>query len=128
MPDITQITIPSGTYDIKDATARAQLGNLATVATTGSYNDLTDKPSSGGNVTTCILPAFSAAGTQNVAVTGITVDSNPTLDIYIPTAADLATSAVDWAHIYRADTYDGGITFYSDGVVTGGETIIIKGY
>ena len=81
-----------------------------------------------GNVTTCILPAFSAAGTQNVAVTGITVDSNPTLDIYIPTAADLPTSAVDWAHIYRADTYDGGITFYSDGIVTGGETIIIKGY
>lgn len=81
-----------------------------------------------GNVTTCILPAFSAAGSKNVAVSGVTADSNPSLDIYVPTSADIITHYSDWAHIYRADTYNGGITFYSDGVVTGGETIVIKGY
>lgn len=46
MADISKVTIPSGTYDIKDATARTQISNLARVATTGSYNDLIDKPSS----------------------------------------------------------------------------------
>lgn len=123
MADITQINVNGTTYDIKDSSAVKSVNNNLPDAS----GNVTIQ-AGGGNVTTCILPAFSAAGTQNVAVTGVTIDSNPTLDIYIPTAADLATSAVDWAHIYRADTYDGGITFYSDGVVTGGETIIIKGY
>ena len=101
------------------------------LGTMTSPKDLATKEyvdSNADTFTTCVLPSFSAAGSQNVAVTGVTINSNPVLDIYIPTAADLATYAVDWAHIYRADTYDGGITFYSDGVVTGGETIFIKGY
>ena len=45
MADISHIKGPDNTsYDIKDATARSDISNLATVASTGSYNDLLNKP------------------------------------------------------------------------------------
>ena len=50
MAEINQIQLPNETiYDIEDATAREAIDNavtmtFATVATSGSYNDLTNKP------------------------------------------------------------------------------------
>ena len=48
MADIKKLTLDGVTYDIKDATARESITNisnsLATVATTGDYDDLTNKP------------------------------------------------------------------------------------
>ena len=43
MPDIKHITINNTTYDICDDKA-AKRTDLAAVATSGSYNDLSDKP------------------------------------------------------------------------------------
>ena len=39
--------------------------------------------------TTCTLPAFSAAGSQDVAVTGVTANSHPTLDVYIANSSSV---------------------------------------
>lgn len=45
MADISSITLPSGTtYEIKDSTARGTISNLATVATSGDYDDLSNIP------------------------------------------------------------------------------------
>ncbi len=50
MPDMKSLTINGTKYNIKDATARTALdtkantADLAAVATSGSYNDLSDKP------------------------------------------------------------------------------------
>lgn len=45
MADISKVTASDGTtYDLKDATARSGIANLATVASTGSYDDLSNTP------------------------------------------------------------------------------------
>ena len=45
MSDISKIKLPSGDiYNIKDIEARTTVGNLSEVAYSGSYDDLTDKP------------------------------------------------------------------------------------
>lgn len=41
---VSNLSDGTNTYIIKDAIARASISNLATVATTGSYNDLSNKP------------------------------------------------------------------------------------
>lgn len=82
----------------------------------------------GTSYTTCVLPTFNAAGSANVAITGITAAHNAILDIYIDTAAHAAAYNEAWSHIYRANTYDGGITFYSDAAITGGQTVMITYY
>lgn len=78
--------------------------------------------------TTCTLPVFSAAGSQNVAITGVTADSHPTLDVYISSTSDVSACNEAWSHIYRADSYAGGITFYSDAATSTALTIMVKGY
>ena len=55
-PDyISQLSDGSNVYTIKDAEARNSIATLANVAISGSYNDLTDKPSWSYNSTTRIL-------------------------------------------------------------------------
>lgn len=50
MAEINRVSLPDGTaYDLEDSTARQAIAdavtmNFATVATSGSYNDLTNKP------------------------------------------------------------------------------------
>lgn len=44
MSDMKKLTIGSTEYNVVDETARTSISNLATVATTGSYTDLTNKP------------------------------------------------------------------------------------
>ena len=90
------------------------------------------------NVAHCTLPAMTANSTAAVAVT---VDSGralkstdcPIIDVYVDTAAHKSAYYQDWGHIYRANAgynnsdvaVDNYIKFYSDGVITGGETIYI---
>lgn len=45
MADISKVTASDGTtYDLKDTTARSAIGNLATVASSGDYGDLSNTP------------------------------------------------------------------------------------
>lgn len=105
MAEINQIQLPNETiYDIEDATAREAIDSavtmtFATVATTGSYNDLTNKPTiptvpvtdvtvGGSSVVssgTAVIPAIPAAveanptvpsGTTPTALTGVKVGSS----------------------------------------------------
>lgn len=78
--------------------------------------------------TTCSLPVFSAAGSKNVAISGVTADSHPILSVYIDTAANADAINEDWSKIYRADSYNGGITFYSSGSTAAVRTVMVSGY
>ena len=44
MTSISKIALNNTEYNLEDTSARSSLDNLATVATSGSYNDLTNKP------------------------------------------------------------------------------------
>lgn len=55
--------------------------------------------------------------TQSVAVSGITARHNAILDI-VTTTSDFETQQAEWAKIYKAETYEGGIKFYAKEATT----------
>lgn len=59
---------------------------------------------------------------QNVTVSGITADLHPILSLklaYNATQAVMDAANENWAKIYAAETYDGGITFWAKEATTG---------
>ena len=50
--------------------------------------------------------------TQSVSVSGITASYNAILDI-VATTSDYETQQEEWAKVYKAETYNGGIKFYA---------------
>ena len=78
--------------------------------------------------TTCTLPKFGSATSQNVAISGVTANSHPVLDVYIDATGNVSACNEAWSHIYKADSYNGGITFYSDAATSTALTIMVKGY
>lgn len=75
--DISKIKVSGTLYDIKDASARSSIDSvvqsLASVATSGSYNDLTDKPTIGSGVLTIqkngtAIDTFSANATADKTI------------------------------------------------------------
>lgn len=71
---------------------------------------------------------FTAAGSKNVSVPGVTADSHPILSVYIDTAENANDIKKDWSKIYRAESYDGGITFYSSDATSAVRTVMVSGY
>lgn len=81
MADISEVKLPdNSTYDIKDKTARSAINDavtmtFATVATTGSYNDLSSKPTiptitlNGSSTTSPSFYAPTSAGTSGQILT-----------------------------------------------------------
>lgn len=63
--------------------------------------------------------------TKNVAISGITSDDKPIIDIVTTTAAH-ESQETEWAKIYKAETYNGGIKFYAKEKTTVSLTIIVK--
>ena len=62
--------------------------------------------------TTIILGLTWTDLTQNVPVEGITANHNAILDV-VTSTSNYEESQTEWAKIYKAETYDGGIKFYA---------------
>lgn len=78
--NISTLTHNNITYTIKDAQARTSISNLATVATSGSYNDLTDKPTiPQGTVTSVQIQATSPV--QSSTSTAQTTTASTTISL-----------------------------------------------
>lgn len=70
MSVISKFIISGETIDVKDSTARESISNLAEVASTGSYNDLIDKPViPPGSVVDSELSTTSTNPVQNKVIT-----------------------------------------------------------
>ena len=117
--------VTAGTYG--SATAVPKITVDATGHVTGVTNT-TITASAATKYTTCTLPVFTAAGSKAVTVSGVTANSNPVVDVYIDTAANVATYTEAWSHIYRADTSANTITFYSDAATSTALTVMVKDY
>jgi hypothetical protein len=82
-------TIPSKTSDLTNDSGFIDGSGLATVATSGSYNDLTDKPSIGGGTVTSVATGtgltggpITSTGTISLATSGVTAGTKgPTADV-----------------------------------------------
>ena len=107
--DISKIKVSGTLYDIKDATARGSLStidgivqNLAAVATSGSYADLSNKPTIGSGVLTIqkngtTVDTFNANATadKTISIVVPTKVSDLTNDSGFITNQSLAT-VMDW--------------------------------
>ncbi len=91
------------------ADSAVQPGDLATVATSGSYNDLTDKPSAGSGTVTSV--ALSAP--TGLSVSGSPVTTSGTLALTYATGYAIPTTAkqTEWDTAYTDRLkWDGGST------------------
>jgi hypothetical protein len=91
------------------ADSAVQPGDLATVATTGSYNDLTDKPSAGSGTVTSV--ALSAP--TGLSVSGSPVTTSGTLALTYSAGYAIPTTAkqTEWDTAYTDRLkWDGGST------------------
>lgn len=55
--------------------------------------------------------------TQSVSVSGLTASHNAILDI-VTTTSNFETQQAEWSKVYKAETYDGGIKFYTKEATT----------
>lgn len=111
--DISKIKVSGTLYDIKDASARSSISNidsivqnLANVATSGSYTDLTDTPTIGSGILTIqkngtTVDTFSANAT-----------SDKTINITVPAAGTLNTTATTAQTTSASESFSGNITLH----------------
>ena len=111
--DISKIKVSGTSYDIKDASARSSISSidsivqgLANVASSGSYNDLSDTPTIGSGILTIqkngtTVDTFSANAT-----------SDKTINITIPAAGTLNTTATTAQSTSASEPFGGNITLH----------------
>ena len=49
---------------------------------------------------------------QNVSVSGVTANHNAILDV-VTSTSNYEAQQTEWAKVYKAETYEGGIKFYA---------------
>jgi len=91
------------------ADSAIQSGDLATVATSGSYNDLTDKPSAGSGTVTSVAMTVPTG----LAISGSPVTTTGTLAVTYDTGYAIPTTSkqTEWDTAYTdRNKWDGGST------------------
>ena len=118
VPIVSQATGQSTTSVMSQSAVTTQLGNkvdsssLSTVATSGSYNDLSNKPTipTVSNYTSTLSSSSwtesSGTYTQTVSVPGILSTDTPIIDVSNPTQAMLDS----WAYVSKIETSNDSIT------------------
>lgn len=121
MANINQIQVGSTVYDIEDQTARSDIAALATVATSGSYTDLSSKPTIPSIVKYTAAVATSGWSGSNPSTKTVTVSGLKTTDTIImdlvpsSTYATAQNEAADYAAVYKAAcTANNKLTLYAN--------------
>ena len=94
-------------WNVSDNTSAAYIQNkpaLATVATTGSYNDLSDKPDAPGNA--AIIIAKNNTAVDN-GLFYVDQSTNQTINIDVPTTVSELSDAADYAKVAADNSFTG---------------------
>ena len=90
---LSKIKLNGTTYDIKDTTARNSIENLATVASTGNYSDLTGAPTNVSSFSNDAGYLTSFTETDPTVPSWAKAESKPTY-----TASEVGAAAVNHSH------------------------------
>ena len=111
--------ISKNATDIQNVSSKASsnttsITNLTSKVSTNtsSINSLKSSKQDKAIKATITLGTSWSSLTQSVSVSGITENHNAILDI-VTTTSDYETQQTEWAKVYKAETYNGGIKFYT---------------
>lgn len=79
---------------------------------TSSINSLKTSKQDKAIKTTITLGTSWSSLTQSVSVSGITANHNAILDV-VTSTSNYEAQQTEWAKVYKAETYEGGIKFYA---------------
>ena len=113
MAEVKEFNINGTVYDVKDASARNSISNLATVASSGSYNDLSNTPTipTVNNATLTITQGGTTKGTFT---------ANASSDVTI--ALDAGGGSIGFPDYTSGVSISSGHTCLSNGFVVGHST------
>ena len=106
-------------WNVSDNTSAAYIQNkpdLATVATSGSYNDLSDKPAAPNNATITIAKNNTAVDNGTFTVDQST---NQTINIDVPNTVAELSDAADYAKVAADNSFTGTNTVPSGFILSG---------
>ena len=87
--------------------------NATNISTnTSSINSLKSSKQDKAIKTTITLSTSWSSLTQSVSVSGITANHNAILDV-VTSTSNYEAQQTEWAKVYKAETYNGGIKFYA---------------
>lgn len=106
----TSITNLTSKVSTNTSNISTNKSNIA--ANTSSINSLKSSKQDKAIKATITLGTSWSSLTQNVSVSGITANHNAILDV-VTSTSNYEAQQTEWAKVYKAETYNGGIKFYA---------------
>lgn len=109
--------VPTKTSQLTNDSGYITDANLAPYAKTSEVDTKLSAKQNKVIKTTLTLSTGWTELTQSIPVSGITANDTAILDI-ITTTSDYETQQAEWAKVYKAETYNGGVKFYAKEATT----------
>ena len=111
---ITNLTskVSTNTSNISKNTSDISTNKSNIGTNTSSINSLKTSKQDKAIKTTITLGTSWSSLTQSVSVSGITTNHNAILDV-VTSTSNYEAQQTEWAKVYNAETYNGGIKFYA---------------
>ena len=105
-------SITNLTSKVSTNTSNISTNKSNIAANTSSINTLKTSKQDKAIKTTITLGTSWSSLTQSVSVSGITTNHNAILDV-VTSTSNYEAQQTEWAKVYKAETYNGGIKFYA---------------
>ena len=108
----TNTAVNANATSITNLTSKVNTNTSNISTNTSSINTLKTSKQDKAIKTTITLGTSWSSLTQNVSVSGITANHNAILDV-VTSTSNYEAQQTEWAKVYKAETYNGGIKFYA---------------
>ena len=108
----TNTAVNANATSITNLTSKVNTNTSNISTNTSSINSLKTSKQDKAIKTTITLGTSWSSLTQSVSVSGITGNHNAILDV-VTSTSNYEAQQTEWAKVYKAETYNGGIKFYA---------------
>ena len=108
----TNTAVNANAASITNLTSKVNTNTSNISTNTSSINTLKTFKQDKAIKATITLGTSWSSLTQNVSVSGITANHNAILDV-VTSTSNYEAQQTEWAKVYKAETYNGGIKFYA---------------
>ncbi len=108
----TNTAVNANATSITNLTSKVSTNTSNISTNTSSINTLKTSKQDKAIKATITLGTSWSSLTQSVSVSGITANHNAILDV-VTSTSNYEAQQTEWAKVYKAETYNGGIKFYA---------------